>query len=374
MLDITVIIDTPQELNHASYMHSGLYVLERMGILDVKVNLCVAQRIGRISITDTGKVFETNHPFPKVSYYTIKNNKTGRVIRFAADLYDHAECFSDYALKHCNYYFKRSYNSRFIEKLPVPFQGKIHCLGLAFGVKSNNYKYGNVWFWGVLLSQVNLRLKPDRLFFKRLTRAYKWSVKHWRFIKTTRPIGLFEDFKQASQVTVFFQTRCFEEKNDDVVAIHKQRYHIIKLLQKQFPKQFQGGFVSGKVSENKYADALTNVPSEPVLYLKALKEAKIVIYTRGLANSPAWKMAEYLSQGKVIIAEPLRTELPYPLIHGTHVLYFNSDEELISHINTVLKDDVLCKRLSANARQYFEDYVHPAVNIKRILDVMILNA
>ena len=105
-----------------------------------------------------------------------------------------------------------------------------------------------------------------------------------------------------------------------------------------------------------------------------MKQAGIVIYTRGLANSPAWKLPEYLSQGKVIIAEPLTAELPEPLVHGEHLLYFNTDDELIHHIKTVLKDKALFHKLSANARRYFEDYVHPAKNIKRILDFMIINA
>lgn len=374
MSNITVIIHTSQELSQASYMHAGLYELQRIGLLDVKTKLCTAQRRGRLEVAANNDIIETNHPFPKASYYTIVFKEGSKQITLAADLYDHAECFSKYALEHCDYYFKRSYNSDLIHNLPLLYQNKIHALGLSFWVKSYNYKYGNVWFWGLLLSQINLRLKPDRLFFKRLTGAYTWSLKHWRFIKTTRSIEVFEDYKKAIENTILFQTRCFEEKNNDVLAIHEQRYHLIKLLKEHFPNHFKGGFVPSGISKEKYVDALTNIPAEPLLYLEALKDAKIVVYTRGLAHSPAWKMAEYLSQGKVIIAEPLRTELPVPLIHGKHVLYFNSDEELIAHIETVLNDDDLCARLSKEARLFFENHVHPVKNIKRILDFVIINS
>lgn len=102
-----------------------------------------------------------------------------------------------------------------------------------------------------------------------------------------------------------------------------------------------------------------------------MKKAKIVIYTRGLANSPAWKMAEYLSQAKVIIAEPLTAELPEPLTDGKELLYFNNDAELIEKINLVLTDDKLAQHLSKNAHLYFEEHVHPVQNTKRILELML---
>ncbi len=373
MPDITVVIETPQELNHASYVQTGLFELEHMELITVKIKFIVARRRGRVEVGEDGKLTITIHPFPKASYYTIKDKKTGKCIRFATDLYDHAELFSKTALDTCDFYFKRSYESCYITKLPEHYQKKIKPLGLVFGVKSEYFKSESLWFLGLLLNNLNLGLKPDRLFFSRLVKTYRNQINHWRFIKTTRLLNQFEEYKTVSSPVIIFQTRCFEEKNSDVLEIHQQRYRIIKLLQKYFSDYFKGGFAPSKISELKYQDALTNVSTEPRLYLEALKQAKIVVYTRGLANSPAWKMAEYLSQGKVIIAEPLITELPVPLEHGKHVLYFNNDDELISNIKKVLGDEVLCDTLSKNARRYFEMNVHPAKNIKRILDLMIYN-
>jgi len=167
-------------------------------------------------------------------------------------------------------------------------------------------------------------------------------------------------------------SRCFlYENNPDLKAIHQQRYDIIKLLRKQFPENFNGGFVPSKVALENYGDAISTIPSEPEKYLDVVKKSRIVIYTRGLANSPAWKMAEYLSQGKVIIAEPMSTELPVPLLEGKEVLYFRNDLELIEKIKSVLNDSLLAEELSINARAYFEKYVHPVQNTKRILELML---
>jgi hypothetical protein len=82
-------------------------------------------------------------------------------------------------------------------------------------------------------------------------------------------------------------------------------------------------------------------------------------------------MAEYLSQGKVIIAEPLTTELPVPLTDCKEVLYFHNDVELIDKINRVMADSHLADSLSKNARGYFEAHVHPFQNVKRILELML---
>lgn len=119
-----------------------------------------------------------------------------------------------------------------------------------------------------------------------------------------------------------------------------------------------------------YSDAITNITSDPVSYLNAVKESSIVIYTRGLKNSPAWKMAEYCSQGKIIIAERLTAELPDELIDGKHVLFFDGYEELVEKINLVLKSKRLRDTLSFNAREYYLNTIHPRQNVRRILKIM----
>ena len=116
------------------------------------------------------------------------------------------------------------------------------------------------------------------------------------------------------------------------------------------------------------------MPTQPSEYLKAVKNSKIVIYTRGLANSPAWKMAEYLSQGKIIMAERLTTELPVPLEHEKEVLFFDTDDELVENIKKVMEDRNLQNTLSQNARAYFEEHVHPVKTIERIISITLQNA
>lgn len=372
MSKYTVIIHTPQELNHSSHIQTGLFELEKMGLVKVEVQLYLKKNKGTLTVDRHGNISKSSRPHPKTSFYTLIDSSSKKKINFATDLYDFAEHFSQAALSNCNFYFKRNFESNYVKSIQGNSKAKIYKLGVTFGnhseYKHDTYKF----FLGLFLSNLKLNLKRDRYFFKRIFKTYKVQQKHWRFINTSRNIGRFESYESPLGESIMFQTRCFLHENDeDVKQIHQQRYHLIKLLRHHFPNKFMGGFVSSKVANEKYSDALTNVPSAPEKYLDAMKKAKIVIYTRGLANSPAWKMAEYLSQAKVIIAEPLTTELPAPLVEGKELLYFNTDDELIKKIEMVLKDQQLAAHLSKNARTYFETQVHPVQNVKRILEFML---
>lgn len=370
----TVIIHTPQELNHSSYIQTGLFELDRMGIIKVEVQLYIKKNKGTLTVDKNGNITKTSRPHPKTSFYTLIDDLTNQKITFATDLYDFAGHFSETALNHCDFYFKRNFENESATILNKGYKNKILPLGLTFRVQSANGNSKNSKFkWGLIFSNLLLNIKFDRLFFKRLKSTYNSVSNHIQKLNENRVIGRFEKFKKSFVANIIlFQTRCFLNENDfDVKQIHQQRYHIIKLLQQNFPNKFLGGFVPSKVANEKYSDALTNVPTAPEEYLDVMKRARIVIYTRGLANSPAWKMAEYLSQGKVVIAEPLTAELPVPIREGKELLYFHNDTELIEKIKLVLADDGLADRLSENARKYFEKHVHPVQNVKRILELML---
>lgn len=368
----TVIIHTPQELNHSSYIQTGLFELERIGLIKVEVQLYVKKNKGMLSVDKDGEIKKSQRAHPKTSFYTLIDDLSRKEISFAADLYDFAEHFSETALKNCDFYFKRNYEGRYVRTMQNDSKAKIYKLGITFGTHSVQKYGGFKFFLGLFLVNLRLNIKRDRFLLRRIIKTYKAQKQHWQFTNTSRDIRRFEVLEKPSQSIIMFQTRCFQfESNVDVRKINQQRYRLIKLLKTNFPKCFMGGFVPSKIANKRYIDALTNIPTGPEEYLDAMKKAKIVIYTRGLANSPAWKMGEYLSQGKTIIAEPLTAEFPEPLKDGRELLYFRTDEELIDKINLVLRDTVLAENLSHNARAYFEKHVHPLQNVKRILELML---
>ncbi|WP_333695583.1 glycosyltransferase [Flavobacterium sp.] len=364
---------TPQELNHSSYVQTGLFELEQAGFIRTQVVFCVLKRMGTLWVTPQG-VEERNQPHPKTSFYELEDATTGKVIRFATDLYDAADSFSLYALTHCDYVFKRNYQSQFVSHLPKEFQAKLLPLGLTFGVFSPYRHSQSLFFRGLLWSNLRLQFKIDRLFFHRLVTTYSQQMAHWKFVQTSRSLSHFAIPERGSESTILFQTRCFlHEDNPDLKAVHQDRYRIIQLMREKFPLQFRGGFVPSPFVMAHYPDAVTSLKTDPQSYLELVKKARIVIYTRGIQDSPAWKMAEYLSQGKVILAERMSTELPVPLEHGKHVLFFNSIAEIPLLCEHVLEDTALCERLSQNARAYYETVISPPLNIKRLLQIMLEN-
>ncbi|MGH2665081.1 glycosyltransferase [Flavobacterium sp.] len=371
MSDYIVKIYTPQELNHSSYIQTGLFELERDSFIKTKVVLSLAKRLGTIRVTDSG-IKQTNQPHPKTSFYQLIDTKSGRKINFAADLYDSSDSFSAYALEHCDYIFKRNFEAKNVEKLPKEARHKIHPLGLVFGTHSKHQEGILKFFLGLLLTNLSIDSKADRNFLKRIRISYQKQISHWKFTRTTRLIDHFEKVTPFTENSVFFQTRCFSsEEQEDVKQIHQQRFRIIVLLKEKFKEKFKGGIMPSALANEKYKEALTNLPTDPVSYLNMVKSAKVVIYSRGLLYSPAWKMPEYLSQGKIIVAEKLTAELLVPLEHGKEVLFFEDENQLIPLIEEVLKNDDLCEKLSQNAKKYFDTYVHPKENVKRILNFML---
>lgn len=371
MSHIIVKIYTPQELNHSSYIQTGLFELEHESFLKTDVVLSSAKRLGTIRVTDSG-IKETNQPHPKTSFYQLIDTQSGQKINFATDLYDASDSFSTYALQHCDYVFKRNFEARKVAKLSEEARQKIHPLGLVFGTHSKYQKGSCKFFIGLLLANLRIDAKADRNFFKRIQVSYQKQISHWKFTRTTRIIDHFEKITPYTENSVLFQTRCFSsEEQEDVRQIHGQRFRIIALLKERFKEKFKGGIISSPLAVEKYKEALTNLPTDPVSYLNLVKNTKVVVYTRGLLHSPAWKMPEYLSQGKIIVAEKLTAELLVPLEHGKEVLFFEEENQIIPLIEEALNNDLLCEKLSQNAKKYFDTYVHPKENVKRVLNFML---
>lgn len=368
----TVHIYTPQELNHSSYVQTGLFELENDGFLKTKVVLSFKKRLGSIHIKNS-VVEHINTPHPKTSFYKLINHQNGKTVHFATDLYDASYSFSKYALDHCDFVFKRNYESKYVTQLPDAYQKKLHPLGWCFGVHST-YKKSNLKFYiGLLLSNVLLNIKTDRHFFIRILKTIQQQKKHWKFINTTRNLQSFDRQPTPPENDyIVFQTRCFVHENELALKeLHQQRYQIIKLLQQHFPDQFKGGFIPTAIAKQKYNDALTNLPTDPASYLALVKASKIGIYTQGIQDSPAWKMAEYLSQGKVIIAQRFPTELPMPIENLKEVLIFDKIEEIPDLCKKVFSNKQLASDLSANGREYYQLYISPGRNVKRILNLML---
>src|SRR5690606_13026535 len=155
---ITVNIYSPQELNHSSYVQTGLFELENDGFLKTNVVLSFKKRLGTIHIKDTIEE-SPKTPHPKTSFYELINHENGQRIRFATDLYDASHSFSKYALEHCDFVFKRNYERSYISQLPTQYQQKLYPMGWTFGVHSEFMKSSVTFYIGLMVGNLCLNLK-----------------------------------------------------------------------------------------------------------------------------------------------------------------------------------------------------------------------
>src|SRR5690606_9191852 len=133
-----------------------------------------------------GKITKTSRPSPKTSFYTLMNGSTNKKIRFATDLYDFAEHFSTVALNNCDFYFKRNYESRFVNVLNKNFSNKIHQLGLTFRVKSEKVRSKSKFKLGILLSNLLLNTRFDKRLIHRIKNSYEVSMNHLKKAEENR--------------------------------------------------------------------------------------------------------------------------------------------------------------------------------------------
>ena len=366
-------IDVPKELNNFSYIFTGLYELKKENKIDFKFKFRFPKNQKRIVVSDLGNVKIDNHHCPKLTYYRLLDRQTNKKINFSIDLADSSNFYSLASFKNSDYIFKRSFLSKHNNHLDKSQQKKLHMLGVTIAMLPDkvHFKYKFIIVLGALINSFKDYLKLDRLLIKRLS-TFKRKLIRFSSFKKIRTLSLF-DKKPVENFSkhIFYQKRCFPyEPDKDIKSIHKQRYDIVKLLKNNFNDIFVGGLSDSKMVRNKFADALTNLSSDPKEFLLKIRECGIMVYTRGIAHSIGFTLPEYFSQGKIVVAEGISNEVPVSFKDGEELLFFDNEEELVLKIKDLLSDDKLCCHLSKKGREYYENYIHPKQNVTRILKIM----
>jgi len=368
---VRVLIHSPAELNHSSYVHTGLFELEERALITCNIKISIKKDRGCIEVKD-GKCNEINIPQPKTSYYELIDDINSKRIKFVTDLYDNASKFSKVALDTCDYIFKRNYQEKYVECLPEQYKSRIFPLGLTFGC-SSRFRHSDLQIYiGNLIHQLQNSIKLDRMIISRMLYVIRVFRRNYKDLSANLDINDYNSYSLGTENRVIFQTRCFQDDSqEDVKNIHLQRNEIITELKNALGEKFYGGFIPSSLVNTNYRKNISDIDPDRNNYLIKLKAAKIAIYTRGLVNSPAWKMAEYLSQGKAILAERLLTDLPFQLQNEKHLLYFDNAKDCAKKAKQLINNQEKINYLSNNAREYYKKYVDPEQNVRRIIEIML---
>lgn len=173
-----------------------------------------------------------------------------------------------------------------------------------------------------------------------------------------------------AQPLILFQTRLWSPATTDAgrEEINEERAHLIRTLRAAFGHRFLGGAVPTDFVRSHYPDVVTPLPFSMRAYPRLLRRPLIAVYSRGLRDSLAFKMSEYLAASRCIVGHMPRTILPAPLVEGEHLLSFTSAEECVARCEELLSRPADAEAMRQANWRYYGAQVEPAAHLLSILD------
>ena len=330
-----------QNFCHLSYVYAGLCALESTGLALVtyerpseSVNRALCPVAVWVEATDT---------------------RTNQERRIVFEMSDHSDWLATDLLSLCDVYFKRSYHAPHLECLSAELKARILPFGLIYPCKQANSSRRVLS--SLLSGWTSDIVKSPTEFFRRILR---WDLRS--FLMSPR-VSAFEhppDF--AAERAVHFQSRVWEPEllgPDSEEEVNQFRAKLIRLLKHEFGSSFDGGIVPTKYTRRNFANDLCRGGKRRCAYVEHSKKMLIGVYTRGLHHSIGFKLAEYLASSKCIIMEPLRHQLPTPLVPGRNYLDFSTPEECVQQCIKILNDREFANRMRTENWDYYQREVRP---------------
>jgi hypothetical protein len=259
-------------------------------------------------------------------------------------------------LEHADIYFKRSYYEPDLAPIPQVLRRKIRPMGLNYPMKTRGS--------AALVARMVLR---------RPFSAYKLRASLRRFVVLADAESFERSPETKADPVVFFQTRVWSSSEvigDDVAAVNESRVATVRLLRKRFGDRFRGGLVPTEFARREYPDLVTTEPYVHSAYARSSRTTLIGVYTRGLFDSLAFKLPEYLAGSKCIVSERLRNTLPVPLQEGHNLLQFDTTEECAELCDTLLSNPQLCREMQAANWEYYRRNVRFDQRVGQWLSVL----
>jgi hypothetical protein len=334
-----ITIHCPSEIPYSSYFIAGIFELAAQGRCEAKLGKPLNKDLNWEA--DVLSTCLTIH-WP------------GKSARVVLDLSDNSYKYATRFFPWGDLYFKRNLvRSDAPPELP---QEKLLPTGLIYPVRSSTERgFARRWRW---FAQQALRFRRS------------WSGRGYAILNAGlryRELTRIPDFEGTPddpiEDYVLYQTRLLEDDE----GLDEERAVLIRALRRRFGSKFIGGFMPSPRALKKFPDCITTAPHERTKYLVLSRRARVNVYSRGLRDSPAWKLGEYLAAAACVVAEPPPTELPAPLESDRHWLTFSGIEQCLEQCERALKDAELVRRLRNEAHEYYRQHVHPAAAAGRVV-------
>jgi len=350
-MQVTLYLDTEQDLYHTSYVYSALFGLAARREIELEL---------RTPPIDTWRKLNPG----SVCVFVDFSAPDGAIIPVAIDLRDRSDIFDERALDSVAVYFKRSYYLPDVTKLLAEVREKV----IPFGM---NFVCANVPSAKAVSEQI-LRRIASKIAGRRNGAGTVRSLlrklsDYWRYRRESDYLAGPETPKTAA---VIFQTRIWEDheaRGDDADSINEQRVHLVRALKQGLRGRFCGGLIPTPLALRRHPDLVTDQGVSPVAFTHWQRGLLIGVYSRGLHHSTAWKLGEYFASSMCVVAEPPRNQLPVPLSDGKELLTFASPEDCIAECDAILASPDLQRRMRAAAHDYYRREVAPEAHLRSCL-------
>lgn len=350
-----IIVYTDNELYYSSYFFCGLYDLMAEGLVRVSFRPKIAF-------------------IPKESYATLFKvvdlaNEQKKIV--VIDWRDNPDMLCLNKLSACDVYYKRNFiPERTFAVCPQDLQHKIRPAGLSFDLRTGGERPFWVRLIGAWYRQENIQYSPMVLY--RALRHMAWYCRSP--LGRLRESDFTSDSLEGGEPIILCQTKAYDPEGSafpgDNHELTEERAEVIRVLRREFPGQVIAGFIPSDYALQKYPDLVLYDNTDQPSYVGLVKRCRISVYTRGLRDSPAFKMPIYLAAGRCIVSDPIKTVLPKPLVHGEHLLYFRSTKELVEMCKLILQDKALQQKLSHGALSYYNEEVKPKARVWQMLQAL----
>lgn len=345
-MHVTCHLGPDQDFYHQSHLHTGLSLLAEDGALDLRIA----------------------PPPPDQPHYSqggwtmLHIEVPGQPLRrVAIDTVDRSDEFSLPLAAEADVYLKRSYYSPDLNRLAPELRAKVIPYGLNYACRSRTQTRRVLQAAGPALVQRVLQsvyANPQAL------------AGAWQRFRQFQVIPDWTSFelppRQPAEAVILFQTRLWDPAvvfPDNGELVNRERVELLRALRCEFPRQFRGGLAPDPYARKHYPDLLATEAFRHREFIAFGKRFAIGIYTRGLHQSDAFKLPEYLASSKAILAEPFRNTLAAPLRAGEHYLAFTDVDSCLAHCERLLRNPRELAELRAGAWEYYVNHVRPRAHI-----------
>ena len=287
--------------------------------------------------------------YPRVLRLSVRQGRESADV--AIDLADQPALFHMPDLERADVYFKRSYWPDEVARLPEHLRGKLRPFGL------NN-------------PAIRPRSALQVLGARRGNGLSRLASDARQLLALPRPSAFQCEPNVPAEPRVFFQTQLWEPRHngEEAEEINQERANLVLALRAAFGPRFMGGVIPTDFAKAHFPNLTTSLPSSMRAYPRLLRTPLIAIYSRGLHQSVAFKMSEYLAASRCIVGHRPTAELPAPLLDGSHFLGFSTADECIAQCEQLLARPNEAAEMRRANWEYYRANVEPSAHLLSILE------